>query len=286
MFLNCPRCDSNCIDSAGNCGSCGYTLRITCNKCGNKSIPTARFCGKCGSALNLNTWLKQKFRENSTLASRLKFRKFAAGIAFGTFLGIFAFGSMGMHSESASFNRPTSSLTPVSSLRIAKASIFEQLNEFRNSRDPRGFVSLGDLRNFSEVITRNLSSVNEAETTRLWQPCTSDEQIAKIRAFCHKNRPSRSGVAMLLFNIATEYLGINHRDFTENCHFSDIPRFHFLSIPTQALYSMGINLEKNSKEFGCNDSVTVEELYCAGIALCEANEIRLKQKVFCNLQPN
>gem|GEM_PF-6795594 len=91
---------------------------------------------------------------------------------------------------------------------------------------------------------------------------------------------------MLLFNIATEYLGINHRDFTENCHFSDIPRFHFLSIPTQALYSMGINLEKNSKEFGCNDSVTVEELYCAGIALCEANEIRLKQKVFCNLQPN
>ncbi|MEW6713206.1 MAG: hypothetical protein AB1403_25520, partial [Candidatus Riflebacteria bacterium] len=231
--------------------------------------------------MNLNTWLKQKFRQNATLASRFKFRKFAAGIAFGTFLGIFAFGSMGMHSESASLTRPTSSFAPISSLRIAKASIFEQLNEFRNSRDPRGFVSLGDLKSFSEVITQNLSSVNEAETTRLWQPGTSDEQIAKIRAFCHKDRPSRSGVAMLLFNIATEYLSINHRDFTENCLFSDVPRFHFLSIPTQALHFMGIRLEKNSSEFGGNDSVTVEELYRAGIALCEANEVRLKQKVFC-----
>ncbi|MFZ5952440.1 MAG: zinc ribbon domain-containing protein [Candidatus Rifleibacteriota bacterium] len=286
MFLNCPRCDSNCIDSAGNCGSCGYTLRISCSSCGNRSIPTARFCGKCGSALNLNSWLKQKFRQNVTLASRFKLRKFAAGIAFGTFLGIFAFGSMGMNSESASSNRPNSSFTPISSLRISKASIFEQLNEFRNSRNPQGFVSIGDLKSFTEVITQNLSSLNEVEAAGIWQSATSEEQVAKIRAFCHKGQPSRSGIAMLLFNLATDYLGINHRDFTENCLFSDIPRFHFLSIPTQALHCLGIRLEKSSSEFGGNDSVTVEELYRAGIALCEANEIRLKQKVFCTLQPN
>jgi len=44
-------------------------------------------------------------------------------------------------------------------------------------------------------------------------------------------------------------------------------------------------LNRNEKEFGSADPISIEELFQAGIALGEANRLRLRQKVFSCLQP-
>lgn len=282
MFLNCPRCDSDQLDSSGSCNKCGYTLRVPCRLCDYRNIPQARFCGGCGKALTLKSWFNRQLNQHLNYFSRLKIRKFAAGIAFGTLLGTFAFGSMGMQSPHRLNNPATSPALSQNLSNIQQNELYHELSEFRNSRKIEGEVKAQDLKRFTEILLAHLTSVKEAEAATSWQSTSAAEHLQKARATGPINR---GNVALLIFNIACEYLNLNYRDFGEQTVFFDIPRFHFLSAPAAALSNLGIRLNRNEKEFGSADPVTVNELFLAGISLAEANSIRLRQKVFYSLAP-
>lgn len=284
MFLNCPRCDAFRLDSSGNCNNCGYSLRISCSSCGCKNIPLARFCGSCGGALSLNSWFQRLCNRHISFFARLKIRKLAAGLAFGTLLGTFAFGTMGMHSFSRQGISESAPKRFANSEFALQNRLCEKLLEFRNLRDPKATASSQDLRRFTEILLQHLASLEEFSNANdnARKTANADDYLLQARA---SSVVKRSNVALLIFNIASEYLKLNYRDFEETENFTDIPRFHFLSIPSSALSSLGIGLSRNATEFGISDPVKIEELVQAGMQLSQAGQVRLKQKVFCSLLP-
>jgi len=233
--------------------------------------------------MNLKAVIDQQLNHHLSYFSRLKIRRFAAGLAFGALLGTFAFGSMGMHSQSSSLKPQNHHFQSSSLNNLQHDQLFLELSNFRNSRDSQSQVKFNDLKKFTEILLTNLPSVNEANRASNWQPDEAATHLQKARIVGTVNRGQ---VAMLLFNLTSEFLNLNYRDFAEiSPRFSDIPRFHFLSAPTSALSSLGIELNRNEKEFGSADPISIEELFQAGIALGEANRLRLRQKVFSCLQP-
>lgn len=287
MFSTCPRCDSSMLDSCGNCSSCGYTLRIPCNECGFKNIPLGKYCGKCGEGLTFKVRFHSRINQNLSYLFRLKIKKFAAGIAFGSLLGIFAFGSMGMHSDSKIPTKSIISTYQNSFLQNENhvSGAIDELTTFRNSRVQEKFANFNDLRRFAEILQKKLGSVTKLDSMMGEEEKSPDYYINKIRNFSKKGDLNKGSAAILLYNLASDILDLSYKDFDEESRFKDIPRFHFLSIPVGALSSLGINMERDSENFGISDNVTVEQLFQAGLGLAYATEVRLKQRVFYTLQP-
>ena len=92
MFFKCPKCNSKKLDSFGCCSDCGYLLRNNCINCGFKNITNAKYCGNCGTGMSFKIRLQSFINNNFSFSFQNKFRKFLAGLAFGTLLGLFALG--------------------------------------------------------------------------------------------------------------------------------------------------------------------------------------------------
>jgi hypothetical protein len=285
MFSNCPRCESYELDSCGNCQKCGYTLRTVCAGCGCKNVPLAKFCGQCGQGMTLKIRLSMLINRRFSSLYRIRFRKFAAGLTFGGLLGVFAFGSMGMRSDAVNdFNNKAS--MPVIEQSFTNnhfTSAIARLNEFRNSRDPEQPVKAGDLQALTAILLQHLRLFNSESTS--FANKSAIDYLNSIKNFSRQGSLNRGSVAMLFFNLATEVLDLTYKDFPDHATYKDIPRFHFLHIPANALTELGINISRNQKEFGMQDQVTINQLFYAGHALLQATESRLKQKMFFSLQP-
>jgi hypothetical protein len=233
--------------------------------------------------MNLKAIFNQQINLHFSYFSRLKIRRFATGIAFGALLGTFAFGSMGMHSQSNNIPTQAHRFQSYDLNNVQQDQLFLKLSNFRNSRDSKSQVKSEDLKKYTEILLANLASVKDAERNSKWTPTNATDHLRKARI---SGTVNRGQVAMLLFNITSDFLNLNYRDFAESSpSFSDIPRFHFLSAPTSALHSLGIELSRNSNEFGSTDPVSIEELFQAGVALGEASRLRLRQKLFTCLPP-
>lgn len=282
MFLDCPRCESNRLDALGTCSRCGYSLRVTCESCGFMNIPQAKYCGSCGAALTLKVKAQTFINRHLSFYSQLRVRKFAAGLAFGTVLGIFAFGSMGMYSKSGQSQNDMVMAVNPQIANLHETRIFAELNEFRNSRNVDGYAGFNDLRKFIDILANFRS---DEKTTLETDSSTADDYLTKARVQANRKQISRANLTMSLFYLACDRLHANYKDFPETLKYNDIPRFHYLSVPVAALDSLGVNLSRNKDEFGMRDGIKIETLFQVGLAMAEAIDIRFKQKFFYSLHP-
>lgn len=91
----CPRCD-NLLNKNGHCSICGYQVKVRCHQCGHLNIPTAKYCGGCGKGTTFTVRYRNIVNNLLNPFQQIKIKRFFAGIAFGSLLALFAFGSMGM----------------------------------------------------------------------------------------------------------------------------------------------------------------------------------------------
>lgn len=281
MFSLCPRCDNGKLDSTGRCVQCGYTLRHKCEICGNYNIPSARFCGGCGRALSFKLRLRQIINQHLSLLQKIKIRKFAAGAAFGSMLALFAFGSMGMHSE-RELSQPARTIKPVSAQRTDfqqpfALSFAEDLDELRRELDPNRKAVMADLTAVVDLLIRHLRPLAiTAGIERL--PAESAAVYAKsLHNFSTKNM-TRGSTTVVFFHFLSDLLDFQYRDFSQEGRFSDIPRFHFLTVPANALTTLGVNIARNDDIFGINDNLTTGQLldYARDIMLVAETSFELK----------
>ncbi|KAF1080074.1 MAG: hypothetical protein GQF41_3541 [Candidatus Rifleibacterium amylolyticum] len=264
MFSLCPRCDNGKLDSTGKCMQCGYTLRTRCNGCGHFNIPTSRFCGGCGQAMTLKLRIQQVINRHIDFIQKIRLRKFATGAAFGGLLALFAFGSMGMRADE--------DILPTTSIAINQQQLkaeFSQpfalsfeadLREIRRELDPHRKADLTDLSRVVDLLIRHLRPVaKNAGATRL--PAESAGLYAKtLHNFSKSKGMTRGGTTVILFHFLSDLLDFKYRDFSQESRYSDIPRFHFLTVPANAMNSMGVHIARDESVFGINDSLTVGQL--------------------------
>ncbi len=265
MFSLCPRCDNGKLDSTGRCMQCAYTLRTRCNGCGHYNIPTSRFCGGCGQAMTLKLRLQQMINRHISFIQKIRIRKFAAGAAFGGMLALFAFGSMGMRSDLEL--QPATSLTEEQNIHLTGefmqpfALSFEaELSELRRELDPNRKAGLADLTQVVDLLIRHLRPVAiNAGATRL--PAESAGYYAKaLHNFSKSKSMTRGSTTIILFHFLSDLLDFQYRDFSQDSKYNDIPRFHFLTVPANALTSLGMNIAREEEVFGINDSLTTGQL--------------------------
>ncbi len=264
MFSLCPRCDNGKLDRTGRCMQCAYTLRTKCNGCGHYNIPTSRFCGGCGQAMTLKLRIQQVINRHIDFLQKIRLRKFAAGAAFGGMLALFAFGSMGMRSDV--------DLLPAETFAVDEqrmgtefwqpfAQSFEaDLKELRRELDPHRKAGLSDLTRVVDLLIRHLRPVAiNSGATRL--PAESAGFYARaLHNFSKSKSMTRGSTTVILFHFLSDLLDFKYRDFSQDSSYSDIPRFHFLTVPANALASLGVHIARDEEIFGINDSLTVGQL--------------------------
>ena len=262
MFSLCPRCEHGNLDITGKCRHCGYTLREKCEVCGHYNIPTSRFCGGCGRAMTLKLRLQQAINRHISYLQKLKIRKFATGAAFGGLLALFAFGSMGMRADRE---------LPVTAGQLNQGIVAEfykpfalnfeaDLKEIRRTLDPHRQAGLAELTNVVDLLIRHLRPIAiEAGVSRL--PAESAGLYAKaLHNFSRTKSMTRGSTTMILFHFLSDLLDFQYRDFSQESVYSDIPRFHFLTVPVNALNSLGIKIARDAETFGVTDQLTVGQL--------------------------
>lgn len=267
MFSLCPRCENGKLDSTGKCLQCKYTLRDKCEECGHYNIPTARFCGGCGYAMSFTLRLQQSINNHLNLLQKIKIRKFVTGAAFGGMLALFAFSSMGMR---ANVNLPVTAEVNQNNQVVADfykpfALNFEaELKEMQSTIDPHRKAGLADLTTVIDMLIRHLRPIAmKAGIERL--PAESAGTYSKaLYNFSRSKSMTRGSTTVVVFHFLSDLLDFQYRDFSQDSRYSDIPRFHFLTVPANALTSLGINLARNAELFGINDSLTIGQLFdCA-----------------------
>ncbi len=285
MFSLCPRCDNGKLDSTGRCMQCAYTLRTKCNDCGHYNIPTARFCGGCGQAMTLKLRLQQVINRHIGLIQKIRIRKFAAGAAFGGILALFAFGSMGMRSDTDlmpdtilaedQHNHLTGEFSQPFAL-----SFDSELRELRRELDPHRKAGLADLTRVVDLLIRHLRPVAmSAGATRL--PAESAGFYSKaLYNFSKSKSMTRGSTTIILFHFLSDLLDFQYRDFSQDSKFTDIPRFHFLTVPANALTSLGVNIARDEEVFGINDSLTAGQLldYARDVMLVAEASFQVKNE--------
>lgn len=280
MFSLCPRCENGKLDSTGKCLQCGYTLREKCEDCGNYNIPTARYCGGCGRATSFKLRLQQTINRHINFLQKIKIRKFAAGAAFGGMLAFFAFGSMGMRAD-IELPVTTTTINQHHSAEFHKpfALSFEaDLKEMRQSLDPHRQAGLADLTSMVDLLIRHLRPIAiEAGVSRL--PAESAGVYARaLHNFSKTKSMTRGSTTVILFHFLSDLLDFQYRDFSQESRYSDIPRFHFLTVPANALNSLGVHISRSDEVFGVNDHLTVGQMLEYGREIMAVAEISFEEK--------
>ena len=265
MFSLCPRCDNGKLDKTGKCLQCGYTLREKCDVCGHYNIPVARFCGGCGRAMSLKLRLQQAINQNISFLQKTRIRKFAAGATFGAMLAFFAFGSMGMRADVdlAPANLATTlQQKPATNFRQPFSPAFNlELSEMRQNLDPHRQAGLTDLTSVIDLLIKHLRPLAQKAGAKRLPAESAGAYTRTLHNFARDKSMTRGGTTLILFHFLSDLLDIKYRDFSQESTYSDIPRFHFLTVPANALSALGVDIARDEKVFGINDNMTVGQLF-------------------------
>ncbi len=278
MFSFCPKCETGRLNSSGNCELCGYSLRVKCSDCGHLNIPGARFCGGCGKGMSLLVRFQSQINLHLNSFQKLKMRRFATGIAFGSLLTFFAFGSMGMQSNHEDGKIVSSYFqTHQFKFKADFAMQFEKdLVSLCHNRKKGKNAGSADLNQIIDLLIKHLKPVaQKLNKTRV--PADSCLDYSRsIQNYSKSREATRGSSAMMLFSFLSDFLEFNYRDFAQESSYTDIPRFNFMCVPTNALKNLGIDLARSADDFGATDAISMEQLCDAAKTIIANAEIRVK----------
>lgn len=275
MSFLCPKCEHARLKS-GVCEECGYVLKLRCYKCGHINIPSARFCGVCGRGMTFGIRAKSFVNRRISFIQKMRVRRFALGLVFGALLILFAFGSMGMKGSENDFSCTATadslklstsdfiSAPPLPTEAKPLPELFENsISDYFSTQDCHRPVGLEDLKYCVNAVRESLSaSQNEHNTA-----C---EYMINLGNFADRNAITRANAAMAIFYLLSDALNLRYRDFPQECGYNDIPRFHFLTVPANALAKYKIALARDERRFGINDVLTLSELKAAATDVMRA----------------
>ncbi len=289
MFSNCPRCEKANLNSTGECPECGYSLREPCSECGHKNIPYAKFCGGCGRGMNLNLRIKKWFHSKISFFNRARARKFATGFSFGLIMSAFAFGSMGMHQQAENFNSIPDlphqiSMTDIESRGFFATDALLELNNWQGSQNLERKANLKDLILATNIAVKHLNSVLFMDQDKFGSSSKYLTGLQNTEANMNKDL-SRGTAAQFLFSLTSDLFGFDYKNFSGQIAFKDIPKFHYLNIPAEALTLIGVPICRNSQELGMHDRLTVKELHGLLKSVILAAETKTKLSTFASLSP-
>lgn len=285
MFSICPKCEAGKLDTSGTCRRCGYTLRVPCDSCGHPNIPGAKFCGACGYGMSLQIRLRLFIYKNLNYIQRFRIKKFAAGLSFGIFLSFFAFGTMGMVTENYTYpTAETEEFEQVPAPRLYSRfarNINKELASLMTSRDMGQKASVEDFEAILGMLLKHLRPIAEKVNKNRFPEESAKSYSIGLHNFSRFDGLTRGGATMMLFQFLSDFLEFNYRDFKVEKFFSDVPRFHFLSVPVAALDKFGLKMAGSNETFGISEPILVEELFKATqaiIGLAETQAEKASQK--------
>jgi len=280
MFSSCPKCETGTIGKIGCCSNCGYTLRIKCEDCGHPNIPSARFCGVCGYGMTFSIRLSIFVNRKINYLNRIRVKKFAAGLSFGILLTFFAFGSMGMVYETSNtdLNPPRQKkAAPVLSQSFSKK-IKTQLKSLFKGHDVSINASIDDMASIIEILGNNLQPLATKFNSVRSPSASLEDYSSPLQNFSSNNGLTRGAASMILFSFISDLLEVNYRDFSQETRFSDIPRFHFLNAPVNALLQYDINFAEDSEVFQSHVPVSRQQLFNAAVKIAGLAEQHFKNR--------
>lgn len=262
---------------------------MRCGTCGKLNVPHAAFCGECGRAINWRDRLHQKYEDAFSYVTRGRMRNLAAGLAFGSLLAVFAFGSMGMSSPGSA------KLTPVCEMsgpiyenlgtgpgKKATVGLRTFLNQDQSGRHitQRDLIRVGNvlLEAFSPALDpeHRLEGLNIADSRKYMQSLERDLAEPSTEPV------TRSDVAMFLFRLVSDLFEVPAIEDSAY-KYTDIPRYHFMNLPVETLDMIGLHLSRAENVFGGEDQVTLSWLSKLSVDLVKTCEVRLKNTTFSSL---
>ena len=289
MFSKCPRCDEAHLDQSGVCPSCQYSFKVSCFGCGHKNIPHAKFCGNCGKGVTLQIRIKKWFNDNISYINKFKLKKFAAGFCFGIFLAMFAFGSV--TSKNDETNLFPSSQTQIAFSTSQNQSFFsvgalKELCQWKADLTNSQAATYNDLIKVSNIIIKHLKpQLTQEVSSQLTNKSNAYLKYVNTGNNNLNNLITRGTTALFLYHLAADIFQFSYKDFSGIREFDDIPRFHALSVPVEALETLGVHICKTSKFLGKHENLTVENLFSLANSLLVAGESQVKLNLFNNLDP-
>jgi hypothetical protein len=241
--------------------------------------------------MNLNLRLKKWIHAKVTFFTRARAKKFATGFSFGILMSAFAFGSMGMHSDEKNtlefqqFSQQISTVD-IESRGFFAAKALMDLNNWQGSLALNKHASLNDLLLASNITLKNLRSALSMDKS-IDLPISSSKYLTGLQnTEANLNKAlSRATAAQFLFSFASDLFGFDYKNFSGETSFKDIPKFHYLNIPAEALTLIGVPICRNSMELGMHDKLTVLELNELMKSIILAAETKTKLSTFATLPP-
>ncbi len=278
MFSFCPKCETGRLNASGTCELCGYSLRVKCSDCSHLNIPGARFCGGCGKGMSLLVRFQSQINSQLDCLQKLKMRRFATGIAFGSLLTFFAFGSMGMQGNHEGGKLVSNYFqTQQFKFHADFAVQFEKdLTALCQHRKKGKTAGSADLNQIMDLLIKHLKPVAQKYNKSRVPADSCLDYSRSIQNYARSREVTRGSSAMMLFHFLSDFLEFNYRDFPQESAYTDIPRFNYLCVPTNALKNLGIDLARNSDEFGTTDSIGIEQLCDAAKTIIANAEVRVK----------
>ncbi len=275
MFSFCPRCETGKLDAAGSCKSCGYSLRTKCSDCNHLNFPGARFCGGCGRGMTLSIKVQSFVNRRFNYLQKSRLRKFSTGLAFGTLLSVFAFGSMGMQSSDSHIYNHERPAAIAFNFRADFAVNFENdLATVCAARVDQRHASAADLHQIVDLLIKHLKPLATRLNKKRIPADSSADYVRVVQNFSSSKEVTRGSSAMILFHFLSDFLEFSYRDFPQESSYKDIPRFHFMCVPANALKSTGVDLAKEQDEFAITEPIGIEQLCNAARSIVANAEIR------------
>lgn len=285
MFSACPRCESGKLLSSGTCPNCNYTLRVACRKCSAYNAPYAKFCGNCGAATTLLVALNHWINTNISFILQLRTRKLIAGFAFGTLLALFAFGSMGMNSHTQNIQPQQYTPSNFNSQCFLSQNALKEIDKWKQKRIQSNYATLKDLIGISDIILNNMNATLSTKSHKVSKFSKSYLKLVKNSNLLINDSINKGLTSNFLFLLVADLLNLSYSDFSGKRSFIDIPRFHYLNVPVEALEMLDINICKNDNELGISDNISIRELCSLAKSIVLASEIKVKLEMFGNLPP-
>ena len=284
---HCPRCETSLPSMDQECSACGYLWRRTCSVCGTQSIPQASFCGGCGRGFSWHDRVRLKWRGLVGFANQRRLHGISSGLAFGTLLFVFAFGSMGMSTfKTVQPAWEKADPTPIAPVEVGRR-ILTTWNRLDDQENMERAVTKEDLVRLGNLLLENCSRALSPEQSTARPDLANSEkylqEFSRVEEEAEVGEVRRSDAVVFLFRIMSDLFEIVPVEQT-SYKYSDIPHYHYLNLPVETLETFGLKLSRNDWEFGGEDKVSMAWLSQVTKSLVKALDQRLKDKLFPTLE--